>query len=163
MRKKLDYLEIRKLKVIGPIYKKHISIPTQSNQGITTSEVKMSSFDLYFFMRADGALIYSNQGNNNSVRKENTYIFKFKKKMVIRIRGYNHELNLYRKKTPNGLAIYAKVYKYNGSYYHRLEHLKHDFEFLNPLDVKLIRAGRDSWRRKSKQSEGEVNNAREKV
>jgi len=153
MRKKLQSWDYEKMKLLGPIFKKRVYLDigprTRSVPGRGIKEV-----DMFFFVREDGALICTSNENapNTGYIKQNNHIFKFENGRSIKpnISGVG-EIVLKRKKTPEGLAMIGEVYKYAGNYYRNDDYKIQSFDFLSPLDVKLIRAARDSHRRKLKE------------
>jgi hypothetical protein len=144
MRKKMSQYEIEKLKVYGPIFKKKLKIPASSG--------KVKEIAINFYMREDGALLALNPKYDPTsfYYKSNLFIFKFKNRWEIATLKYDvfGGTYIYRKKTPEGLSIMAKAYKHRDKAFRRIEYLQAEFELLNPLEIKLLRASRNNLRNK---------------
>jgi hypothetical protein len=130
MRAKFQYREYIAMKLSEPFYK---------------VDVDYKNIKVHFQLRSDGAVIASAKKIN--ITQDNTRVYKFKDDHLY-IFGSNIEL--IRRKTKDGLKIMMR--KKVG----RSKQFKDESEeivFLNELDVKLIRAGRDSLKRRMKREE----------
>ena len=154
MREKINRWDYDTMKLTGPIFKKKIYIDERNGAPARYGQAPVSKeVCLFFFMRSDGALICTRDENapNTGYMKRNNYIFKFENGVSIKLNFSRvGEIVLKRNKTPEGLAMIGEIYKYPGSYYRKEDYKIQSFDFLSALDVKLIRAARDSYRRKLK-------------
>jgi len=156
MRKKLTISDYTRMQLFGPIFKKKIDFISESLKG-----GKKITDEIYFYIREDGALIYSSSpvANDWDYAKMNRYVFKFKTGLKLHgdffketpIRCKN--IVLKRKKTSDGLVILGEIYRYTGRIFTHKDYLVEEFEFLTAFEVKLIRAAKNSYLKKLKKME----------
>ncbi len=127
MRKKLTRNEFRQLTISEPFYTKDF--------------IKGSNLiKLYFMLRGDGAIIISSRKEKETY--DNSKVYKFKNKRI----GLFSNNRMFKKvKTDNGFKIMSKVIS---SYYRSPDADEEYEEFLSEFDVKMIRMGRDSLKRR---------------
>jgi len=147
MRKKISADEQRKMRITGPIFHKEIKVDINGTEKI---------FVLVLYVREDGALIYSTYSDRPPYIG-NSRILKFKNGWVIYGTSHFlfHDIQIEWVKTDKGLSIYGKIYNYKG--FNSAPNLISSFELLDPLDLKMIRATRES---KARQFQKEIKTKR---
>jgi len=132
MRKKLTRGEFRQLTISEPFYTKDFI------RGA-------SLIKLYFMLRSDGAIIISTRKEKETY--DNSKVYKFKNKRI----GLFYNNRTFKKvKTDNGFKIMSKG---NANHYSSEADEEYE-EFLSEFDVKMIRMGRDSLKRRLPKRKG---------